>query len=148
MITLLLEVVEFSILETRIRLVTWFEWLKLRWPFEWNTLVSFSSLAVKITNALLPILTKDALLNSTFTSRISQPSSSLYLEILLSVHPIQTLQYQFFICNDGESALDNIKWVWLDIDVCWHTNLYDWTNWNDSLFTHYALLTYMFEISH
>ena len=69
---------------------------------------SFSSLAVKITNALLPILTKDVLLNSTFASRISQPSSSLYLEIVLSVHPIQTLQYQFFIFNDGESALSVI----------------------------------------
>ena len=109
---------------------------------------SFSSLAVKIANALLPILTKHVLLNSTFTSRIIQPSSSLYLEILLSVHPIGTLQYQFFICNDGESALDNIKWVWLDIDVCWHTSLHVWTNCNDSLFTHYALLTYMFKMSH
>ena len=40
------------------------------------------------------------------------------LTILLSVHPIQTLQYQFFIGNDEETTLVNIKLVRLVIDVC------------------------------
>ena len=42
------------------------------------------------------------------------------LKILLSVHPVQTLQYQFFTCNDGESALDNINecgWLLMFVDI-------------------------------